>query len=457
MKKAPRLSPRRNTRFVIYVVLALVGAGLFGFLTWEFLPKQLAPTTPPPPPVKKPVVDPTPVAVVDPPVPPAKEEDTDDEQEASSGDFSQTLLVPDSTTVSKAAAAADAADPMSRFIIGYPTSPLSLQELKLCDELQTIILHGSYRCAQDKSCLACVRPSQATRFRDLHAAYRHADVELARNEKILQDFAGQKTIVLFTFNYAHSDLFLNWACSAHKLGLEVQKFTLVIACDEKTQQLVSSMGFKFLDPTWQTKLAKPIHEKESFWGQDHADINNLALFAMNDLTALGFQVFVHDADIAWLQNPFPFFESAIQRRDFIGMLAPFWTSMGPVNTGLLFLAPTLQTKVFLKSMENAAIVKGTSDQKLWNAILRHFSFQQLEWRLLPQEVVYKYSGRSATPPNQHTLLMHAVGSGKREKLARFNLWLLHPSCPFYNKQADERNAKERASSSNTTASTTDKP
>ncbi|KAH9256983.1 hypothetical protein BASA81_004804 [Batrachochytrium salamandrivorans] len=440
MKKAPRLSPRRSTRFVIYVVLALVGAGLFGFLAWEFIPKQLAPTVNKP----LPAVDPKPVAVID-PASPAKAKDAkeDDEEEATSGDFSQTLLAPDAVKSGKMAV--ESTDPMSRFIIGYPTTPLSLQELKLCDELQTIILHGSYRCPQDNSCLACVKPSQAVRFRDLHGAYRHADVEPLRNQKILQDFAGQKTIVLFTFNYAHSDLFLNWACSADKLGLEVKKFTLVIACDEKTQQLVSAMGFKFLDPTWQTKLAKPIHEKESYWGQDHADINNLALFAMNDLTALGFQVFVHDADIAWLQNPFPFFESAIQRRDFIGMLAPFWTSMGPVNTGLLFLAPTLQTKVFLKSMENAAIVKGTSDQKLWNAILRHFSFQQLEWRLLPQEVVYKYSGRGATPPNQHTLLMHAVGSGKREKLARFKLWLLHPSCPFYNKQADEMNAKERTS------------
>ena len=85
----------------------------------------------------------------------------------------------------------------------------------------------------------------------------------------------------------------------------------------------------------------------------------------------------------------------------------------------------------MESRENAAIVKGTSDQKLWNAVLRHFSFQQLEWRILPQAVVYKYSGRHATPPDERTLLLHALGSSKREKLNRMKMWYLTPTCAYY--------------------------
>ena len=94
-------------------------------------------------------------------------------------------------------------------------------------------------------------------------------------------------------------------------------------------------------------------------------------------------------------------------------------------------------------MENAAIIKGTSDQRLWNSILRHFVFQQLEWRLLPQVVVYKYSGRHAPPPDHRALLMHALGSNKRGKLGRFQLWLLEEKCPFYNAESAALSDKER--------------
>jgi hypothetical protein len=54
------------------------------------------------------------------------------------------------------------------------------------------------------------------------------------------------------------------------------------------------------------------------------------------------------------------------------------------------VAPTKQMVIFLASMENAAEIKDTSDQRLWNTVQRHFVFQQLSWRLLPQEVIYKY-------------------------------------------------------------------
>jgi len=224
-------------------------------------------------------------------------------------------------------------DPMASFIVGYPMAPMSLQDLKLCDAEQTIMLHGSFKCPDDPSCLKCVPPHAVSRFRELIGAFRDPEIEQARKAQLKKDFAGQHTVVMFTFNYAHSDLFLNWACSAHKLGMNVKDFTLVIPCDDKSTELVKSLGFKILDPAWLKLLKKPIKSTESYWGQDHADINNVALFMMNDLVELGFHVFVHDADVAWIRDPFPFFKNSIRRRDFLGMLAPFWNSMGPVNTG----------------------------------------------------------------------------------------------------------------------------
>jgi len=331
-------------------------------------------------------------------------------------------------------------DPFEKWLVGFPTKALTVAELKLCDARQTIFLKDSWECAEDPSCLSC-RPKQSRdRFKELQTAFRDPELQSAREASIQQWFPVKgQTVVTFAFNFAHSDLFLNWACSVEKLGLDPREFTLVAPCDDQAEKAVRDLGFHYVDAAWTRKLARKIKPQESFWGGDHADINNVALFLMRDTAKLGYQVFVQDADVAWLQDPRPFLRHAIERRDFIAMLAPFWTSMGPVNTGFIYIAPTQPMLVFLESMENAAEVKDTSDQRLWNTVLRHFVFQQLSWRLLPQEVIYKYSGRHAKKPGPEALVFHAVGSQKRRKLSDFALWLLKPTCRFYNAESAKLN------------------
>ena len=102
----------------------------------------------------------------------------------------------------------------------------------------------------------------------------------------------------------------------------------------------------------------------------HADINNLAVYLAVDLLKSGRKVLVSDADVTWMQNPMPFLQGAGLRRDFIGMLAPTWKANGPVNTGLVYINPTRKSVILMETIENATIIKGNSDQVLWNQVIR---------------------------------------------------------------------------------------
>jgi len=327
-------------------------------------------------------------------------------------------------------------DPLSRHLTGFPVEPMTLDSLAPCAPLINIVLKDGFVCQSDPTCRACSSPRLMKRFDDVRAAFRAPALDTARRRYIAERFPVRgQVVVVFAFNLAHTDLFLNWACSVHKLGLDPRAFTLAAPCDAEAEGVVKRTGFHYAPTDWISRLSQPIRAQESHWGSDHADINNVMLFLMVDLVEMGYHVLVHDADVAWIKDPRPFLLDASRRRDFIGMLAPFWTSMGPVNTGFLFLAPTRQLWVFLKSMENAAVVKGTSDQRLWNHVLRHYTFQQLEWRLLPQEVIYKYSGRHAKRPGPDALVVHALGSKKRAKLQYLNMWSFSEACPFFDKEA----------------------
>lgn len=72
------------------------------------------------------------------------------------------------------------------------------------------------------------------------------------------------------------------------------------------------------------------------------------------------------------------------------MLSPYWEPKGVMNTGFIYFNPTFKTKIFLQTMENIAGVKMYFDQDLWNTVLRHYYFGQLEIRIFPQELMFKW-------------------------------------------------------------------
>jgi hypothetical protein len=49
-------------------------------------------------------------------------------------------------------------------------------------------------------------------------------------------------------------LFLNWACSAENLNIDPREFTLIVPCDEASQNLAKKMKFKYVDDEWLKKM-----------------------------------------------------------------------------------------------------------------------------------------------------------------------------------------------------------
>lgn len=167
----------------------------------------------------------------------------------------------------------------------------------------------------------------------------------------------------------------------------------------------------------------------------HADINNFLLLATVDIVDLGFNTLLHDVDIAWKANPFPYLEKAVVRRDFLAMEAPRSGALGPVNSGFVFIRPTKRSKVLLHTLENLAALKRKQDQVLWNSVIKIPAIaSQLSYRILPLhefrksgsrrilQVRYEGLPHSCSFEENEYLVYHAVGNDKKMKLIEQGLW-----------------------------------
>jgi hypothetical protein len=86
------------------------------------------------------------------------------------------------------------------------------------------------------------------------------------------------------------------------------------------------------------------------------------------------------------------------------------------------------------------------DQVVWNELLRHPSFRQMSWELLPRsQFIDLNSGTAATVPpgrggvssaNEPVFLVHAVGGDKISRLRKVRQWYLTlGKCDFFDRPA----------------------
>jgi len=157
----------------------------------------------------------------------------------------------------------------------------------------------------------------------------------------------------------------------------------------------------------------------------------------------------------FLGNPFPFLEKSIKRRDMLVMYSPRQDQLGPINSGFIYFSPTKKSKILLRSYENVCLIKRQSDQQLWNHLLRHYMFQQIEYRILPRNMFF-ILWESATKygySTNVTLVLHSASDKKAERLMELGQWHLQPTCHFYDTQAFEvAHAKNLISNSTTKSS-----
>jgi hypothetical protein len=141
-----------------------------------------------------------------------------------------------------------------------------------------------------------------------YRAMEEIDSYLSRLKKVLKKLAPiaekvanagnsitKGTIVVLSCNYGHSDLLVNFACAANKIGADMSKF-LVVATDKETKNLAKELGLAVF---YDEALFKSIPNEEAKQFGDHlfAAIVMSKVHCAHLLSTLGYNFLLQDVDI----------------------------------------------------------------------------------------------------------------------------------------------------------------
>lgn len=308
-------------------------------------------------------------------------------------------------------------------LLGFPHEPMTLEDAEICDTERQIVFRDMWRCPNDISCKSCMN-SSITRFASLKQALESNKDQ--RIQTINKHFSDRRSLVVAAVNNGQVFLLKNWLCSCKRLGIDPTSFTIIVPTDQEAENNVKALGLFTIDSQWVHQMPRAINAnyngKANVGG--HSDINNAVLIVANEILQNTIaNVLIQDVDVAWnSNNVLGFLENAAVNRDVLGMFSPFYLTKGGINTGFVFFRNTRKSRIFLQTVENIAPLKRSSDQELFNIVLRHYKFTQLEYRILPQHLFYKFNGKRRVPPGKDTLVYHAVGTNKEKNLRFHNMW-----------------------------------
>ena len=244
---------------------------------------------------------------------------------------------------------------------------------------------------------------------------------------------------------------------------EIKKGEYLAVCTEET-------------PCSERARARGIDPIPVFW--DSGDISGperlkgqhrgmaLQMHLSSYLVQLGYNTIVQDVDSMWMkgeniQNQMKYFLildprpamlelSKVEGSDLIAMWAPSGGLIGPTNTGFVFLSNrrtsyTPFLKDFMKTLVNVhppMIVYSDSatDQAIWNVLIKHDSFDQVNVRILPREQFFALRPGDKRPDNilDVAYVVHFVAAMKRERMEKLGVWYLDGE-----RELDEWEIKEK--------------
>lgn len=72
----------------------------------------------------------------------------------------------------------------------------------------------------------------------------------------------------------------------------------------------------------------------------------------------------------------------------------------------------------------------SDDQKVWNTLLRHHRFRQLNHVILPENLIMRLVAEAQPKPD--TFVLHAVGQGSKvDRLKAAGHWYFEKECSIY--------------------------
>lgn len=305
---------------------------------------------------------------------------------------------------------------------GFPDHPLTLKDLALCNAEKTIVLDKFSPCPQDPTCQEC----------RLHNVIKNEKVLKQYKKKLEQTPAFDemfkvydKHMVVMAVNNGQVYLAINWYLSVKaNTKLDPCKLALIIATDKqayetiKKESCMPAVLAEFEDVGIVPKYVQTMANTGA-----HAAINVIIFAAVNTAVQRGFRVVLMDVDNVWLRDPFPMLDALSTGMDLTCMYSQYvWQHKGICNTGFVYTIPTRKSKVFWASMVTALKVKQTSDQELFNTVLRHRSFFQFMYRTLPLKYFNKKGSSGKYFDKDKTLVYHAVSVHKVDQMHKFGLW-----------------------------------
>eukprot|EP00898_Chlorokybus_atmophyticus_P005677 jgi/Chlat1/610/Chrsp103S01032 len=186
-----------------------------------------------------------------------------------------------------------------------------------------------------------------------------------------------RTVVLLSANMAYLDLLFNWVCCVRRLH-EGIKFMVLTQDRQLHRHLQQNTTLISVDGT---RLG--INSTSSFSNLDTPDfvqISFMKLKAVQSLLELGYDVLFTDADICWLEDPFPYIRQDIALQfstDFVGNwstgVADHRAAYGSfiANTGFYFIKALPQTVAFLADVQLNCCSTG-NDQSVLNRVLNQW-------------------------------------------------------------------------------------
>lgn len=323
----------------------------------------------------------------------------------------------------------------------FPKTPLSVKEVRLCDgSLHAKLSHGGreYQCGQDATCIKCRENFELTQR--LIESFRSCQ---KRRRKFLMDhFKPNQAIVVISLNYGQLYLFLNFLCSCDKIGVNPRGLVYIIATDHRTYDFLVKRNFYVEPLDWINDSGVQISSKYTGLANvgPHAMINSALAAGVEGVLVENFRVIMMDVDVVWKGLPLDLFDNT---SDIICSFSPRFDAYGFCNSGVVLLNPTLRTKIFFSTFVNMAAVKETSDQIMFNAMMRFYRFRELRLRVLPMSTLYTLWSSKPKPHHpKNYLIAHTVGIHKARRFQAFSLWFFNETCPWYDERV-ARDAKAR--------------
>ena len=269
----------------------------------------------------------------------------------------------------------------------------------------------------------------------------------ARLKPILEKIQIQKTVVVLTSNHGHSELLMNFACSARARGFDLQN-VLIFPTDLETKELADGMG---LSTFYEEKLmaSVPKHAAGVYGDSTFTSAMFAKVLCVQLVNELGYDLLFQDVDVVWYKNPLDFFhDKALPKFDLFFQddgsrqerYAPY-----SANSGFYYVRSNERTRHFFRQLlfSSDLIDAWNSHQQVLIALLgEHSSVFGLSVKIFPKEMEefpggvqfhrWKEAMKKIMRGESKAYIFHMSWTENKDDKVQFfqqmGEWFLNPQC-----------------------------